>query len=69
MWKAAGPELRRPFEDLAAADRERYAGELAAYQARQAPAPAPDADEDMEEDDEMDAEDSDASPLKYPRFD
>mmetsp|Transcript_25937 Transcript_25937/g.75594 ORF Transcript_25937/g.75594 Transcript_25937/m.75594 type:complete len:251 (-) Transcript_25937:36-788(-) len=35
MWKAATPEEKRPFEELAAEDRVRYLGELSQYKALQ----------------------------------
>jgi len=42
MWKAATPQEKKPFEDLAAADRTRYNSELSEYrQVEPAPAPAP----------------------------
>ncbi|EGB07978.1 hypothetical protein AURANDRAFT_17746, partial [Aureococcus anophagefferens] len=31
MWKAATPQEKKPFEDLAAADRTRYNSELSEY--------------------------------------
>jgi hypothetical protein len=35
MWKAATPEEKRPFEELAAEDKVRYLGELSQYKALQ----------------------------------
>lgn len=35
MWKAATPEEKRPFEELAAEDRVRYLGELTQYKEQQ----------------------------------
>jgi|UniRef100_A0A7S4D1B1 hypothetical protein len=62
MWKEADKETKEKYEKLAAADRDRYAKQMAAYKKGEAPAKAADSDneaDDVAKDEaEDDAEDS-----------
>ena len=51
LWKMMTTEQKKPFEESAAKDRDRYDEEMQAYREAQKQ-PAPDVDDDEEEEDE-----------------
>ncbi|KAJ8614511.1 hypothetical protein CTAYLR_000784 [Chrysophaeum taylorii] len=53
MWKAATPEEKRPFEELAAEDKNRYINELNDYRSLQADEPPPQPADDVQTSDDQ----------------
>lgn len=66
MWKAATPEEKRPFEELAAEDKNRYISELNDYRSLQADA-APVADEPRHDDKRPKPSDAPSPPPPLPQ--